>query len=167
MFKSIAKDDDTKFILSLQLLTYTIGDVFILWNEILAITFFGMGHVFFLNLFMFHQFIEVVTHPALAIGLIIIPSAVFYCLPNKYKDSHDLLQILHKSILVVYMLLLYLVWMMPTFHWYFPGMLLFVVSDLFIVFQWPGAWFAEYMLYLGSLGNNLIFSEVLFINSHF
>lgn len=65
VFKNISKDDDTRFLLSLQLLTYTIGDVFILWNEILAITFFGMGHVFFLNLFMFHQFIEVMTHPVL------------------------------------------------------------------------------------------------------
>ena len=143
--------DSSKYLLLLQLLSYTLGDIFILMSELLAIFFFGIGHVCFLNLFMLHQFIEVITHPALATGLIGVPSVVFYFLPSKYIDSLLIVRIMHKLMLIVYMVLLYLVWMMPIFHWYFPGMVLFVVSDLFIVFQWPGAWFAEYMLYIGSL----------------
>jgi len=140
-----------KYLLTLQLLSYTLGDVFILVNELLAIFFFGLGHVWFLNLFMLHQFIEAVTHPVLGLGLIGIPTIVFLLLPNKYVDSSFIIRYLHKIMLIVYMILLYLVWMMPTFHWYFPGMILFVISDLFIVFEWPGAWLAEYMLYVGSL----------------
>lgn len=143
--------DQKKHFLALQLFSYTMGDIIILGNEIIAMLCFGVGHVFFLNLFMFHQFIEVVSHPALAIGLVGIPSAVFYFLPNRYKDYGNTVQIFHKLILILYMLLLYMVWMMPVYHWYFPGMALFVMSDLFIVFQWPGAWLAEYMLYLSSL----------------
>lgn len=143
--------DQQKQFLALQLFSYTIGDVIILGNEILAMLFFGVGHVFFLNLFMFHQFVEAVSHPFLAIGLVGIPSVVFYFLPNKYKDYGNVVQVIHKLILIIYMLLLYMVWMMPIYHWYFPGMALFVISDLFIVFQWPGAWLAEYMLYISSL----------------
>lgn len=144
-------DDNRKQLLALQLFSYTFGDVLILGNEILAMMCFGVGHVFFLNLFMFHQFIEAVSHPLLAIGLVGIPSAVFWFLPNRYKEYGNAVQIFHKLILISYMLLLYMVWVMPIYHWYFPGMALFVISDLFIVFQWPGAWLAEYMLYISSL----------------
>jgi len=143
--------DQKKQLLALQLFSYTLGDVVILGNEIAAMLCFGAGHVFFLNLFVFHQFVEAVSHPVLAIGLVGIPSMVFYFLPNRYKDYGNMAQIFHKLILISYMLLLYMVWMMPIYHWYFPGMALFVISDLFIVFQWPGAWLAEYMLYLFSL----------------
>ncbi len=143
--------DQHKYMMFLQLFSYTIGDVFILVNEMIAMLFFGLGHACFLNIFMLHQFIETITHPFLAIGLIGIPGVVFYFLPNKYKTSGNIVQILHKLLLIIYMLLLYMVWIMPIFHWYFPGMMLFVISDLFIVFQWPGAWFAEYMLYIASL----------------
>jgi hypothetical protein len=143
--------DQQKQLLVLQLLSYTIGDLMILGNEILAMLFFGAGHIFFLNLFVFHQFVEAVTHPLLTIGLVGIPCVVFYFLPNRYKEYGNTIQIFHKLILISYMLLLYMVWTMPIFHWYFPGMFLFVISDLFIVFQWPGAWLAEYMLYLSSL----------------
>ena len=100
---------------------------------------------------MLHQFIEAICHPILGLGLIGIPTVVFLFLPNKHANSSFIIRYLHRIMLIIYMILLYLVWMMPTFHWYFPGMILFVISDLFIVFQWPGAWFAEYMLYLGSL----------------
>ena len=148
---SLNDGDHRKQLLAMQLFSYTMGDIIILGNEILAMLCFGVGHVFFLNLFMFHQFVEAVSHPFLAIGLVGIPSAVFWFLPNRYKEYGNFVQIFHKLILVSYMLLLYMVWMMPIFHWYFPGMALFVISDLFIVFQWPGAWFAEYMLYVSSL----------------
>ena len=148
---SIGDGDSRKQMLALQLFSYTMGDIIILGNEILAMLCFGAGHVFFLNLFMFHQFVEAVSHPLLAIGLVGIPSAVFCFLPNRYKEYGSAVQIFHKLILISYMILLYMVWMMPIYHWYFPGMVLFVISDLFIVFQWPGAWFAEYMLYIASL----------------
>ena len=143
--------DQHKYMLSLQLLSYTIGDICILGNELMAMIFFGLGHVCFLNIFMPHQFIEAITHPFLTIGLVGIPSAVFYFLPSKVTNHGNVVQMFHTLILIIYMILLYMVWIMPIFHWYFPGMMLFVISDLFIVFQWPGAWFAEYMLYIGSL----------------
>lgn len=143
--------EDNKFLLAMQLLHYTLGDLFILWNEIVAILFFGLGHVCFINLFMYHQIIEAMTHPMLGLGLVVVPSVVYYFLPNKYKHLPQFFQVTHKLILVLYMLLLYMVLMLPTYHWYFPGMALFVISDLFIAFEWPGAWIAEYMLYVGSL----------------
>jgi hypothetical protein len=136
-------------ILTLQMINYTIADLAILWKENIAMLIFGIGHAAFLTIFTIEELAHVMLDKVYVSGMIILPLLIMYHMPLKYKYPQT--SIIEHAVLWIYMILLYLMLVVPIYHWDHYGVILFVISDLFIVFQWRLAWIIEYVFYVTSM----------------